>query len=93
MTIPEFISHLDTQPWTANYVSNFFTYVTKHKRYSSYEFYNFINDAFNWKATPEDHQFWEDIYRSLDYSCDSYLSQIKSALHSRYFSTHPEFFI
>lgn len=93
MTIPEFISHLDTQPWASNYVSNFFAFEAKHKRHSRYLFHDFINDAFTWDASPEGHTFWSDIYSLLNYTCKCELFQLKSALHSHYSSTHPELFI
>lgn len=97
MTISEFISHLDQQPWKLNYLQNHFEFSKHHPNQNSVICYNFINDAFSWVSTPEDGEFWSAIYRKNNYTCSTAnltMHSLTSALRTHFSPTsYPELFI
>lgn len=95
MTISEFISHLDQQPWKLNYLQNHFEFSKHHPSHNSVICYDFINDAFSWVNTPEDGEFWSAIYKN-NYTCSTTnltVHSLTSALRTHFSPTHPELFI
>lgn len=66
MTIPQFISYLDQQPWKSEYIQNLLT--SKHKGNPTID--NYIGGAFTWTHTPQGHGFWKNLQFSTDLTAD-----------------------
>lgn len=91
MTIPQFISYLDQQPWKLEYIQNLLA--ATHDDDTPIE--NYISGTFNWIGSPQGHSFWASIRFSTNLTADEDLtiSDLISALHSHYLLTNPELFI
>lgn len=97
MTISEFISHLDQQPWKLNYLQNHFEFTRSYPSHGYSTCDNFINDTFTWANTPEASEFWSAIYTKNNYTCsttDLTIHNLASALRTHFSPTsYPELFI
>lgn len=91
MTIPQFISYLDQQPWKFMYIQNLLAY----KPRKNPMLINYIGGAFSWIDTPQGHTFWMVLKDATDLTADKDLtiSDLISALHTHYLPTNPELFI
>lgn len=88
MTIPQFISYLDQQPWKLEYIQNLLTAGNDDDMFIE----NYISGAFGWVSSPQGHAFWSTIRKATDLTADKDLtiSDLISALHTHYLPTHPE---
>ena len=91
MTISQFISYLDQQPWKLEYIQNLLA--DKYRKNPT--LINYIGGAFNWTNTPQGYGFWMALREATDLTADKdfTISDLISALHTHYLPTHPEFFI
>ena len=93
MTLPEFLTHLDAQPWKFDYIKGLLT--LEHTPAEDRHICYYISSTFSWEDTAQGVEFWKHIHTStkLKASKNSLISDLISALRAHYSSTHPELFI
>lgn len=91
MTIPQFISYLDQQPWRLEYIQNLLAAIYD----DDFPIENYISGAFSWVGSSQGHAFWAALRLATDLTADEDLtiSDLISALHTHYLPTNPELFI
>lgn len=91
MTIPQFISYLDQQPWKLEYIQNLLAPIHDDDTPITH----YISGTFSWVDSPQGHVFWASLQLSTDLTADKDLtiSDLISALHTHYLPTNPELFI
>ena len=88
MTIPQFISYLDQQPWKLEYIQNLLTADSDDDMLIE----NYISGTFSWTDTPQGHAFWSTLRNSTDLTADKDLTipDLILAIHTHYLPTNPE---